>query len=161
MQHFGRWGQQTGITPEFVEHETFDAFLVFRLQQCPSAVKVGKRPTLVDVGDQQTLGIGMACHPQVDNVAAHEVDLGGRTGTLDNDHIVLCDQLIEGGGNMRPDFLAALTPWRVAQDLADLAEQNDLATGIRLGLQQQGVHAHIGLGKRCQCLKVLRTADFA
>ena len=161
LQHLGRWGQQTGVASEFVEHEAFDAFLVFRLQQCPSAVQVGKRPTLVDVGHQQTLGIGIACHPQVDDVAVHEVDLGGRACPLDHNHIVLGDQLIERGGNLRPNFLAALTPRCVAQGLADLAEQHHLAACVCLGLEEQRVHAHIGLDTGCQCLKILRTADFA
>jgi hypothetical protein len=42
-----------------------------------------------------------------------------------------------------------------------LPHQHHLAVAVGLGLEQQRVHAHIGIGPRRQRLKVLRAADLA
>jgi len=161
LQHLGRRFQQAGVTTEFVQYKALNAFLIVGRQQGPGAVQMRKGTAPVNVGDQQAAGIGMPCHAQVDDVAVHQVDLGGRACAFDHDHIVCFDQLVQCRGNLRPDFVAALVPGCLAQGLADLTEQHHLAACIGLGLEQQRVHAHIRFSPGRQRLKVLGTADFA
>ena len=47
------------------------------------------------------------------------------------------------------------------QIVAPLPEQNDLAAGVRFGLEQDRVHAHVGDAPGGECLKILCAADLA
>ena len=55
---------------------------------------------------------------------------------------------------------AALAPRQRCKRWIDLPKQHHLAAGIALGLEQQGVHAHIGLHPCSKRLKILRRANF-
>ncbi len=57
LQHLRAGREQTGITPEFVQHKTPDQFLLCCIEHCPRAVKVRNRPAPVNVSHQQTHGI--------------------------------------------------------------------------------------------------------
>ena len=74
MQHLRRGGEQCGVTPELVQHKTGDERTLILGQQRPGAVQVGKRAAPVNVGHQQTLGLCLARHTHVDDVAGMQVD---------------------------------------------------------------------------------------
>ena len=152
--------QQRWIATELVEHETAQTRPVLGRQQRPGAVQVGQRAAAVDVGHQQAARIGVARHAQVDHVAGHQIQLGGRAGAFDHHHVVFGAQRVQCGGDGRPHALAALAPRQRAQFAVHLPQQHHLAARVRFGLEQQRVHAHVGHGARGQGLEVLGAADF-
>ena len=161
LQHLRRGRQQAGIAAELVQHEAAQQCPVRFRHQRPSAIQVGKGAAAINIGHQQAGCLRMARHAQIDDIAAHQVDLGRRTRPLDHHHIILGAQCIKRRGNLRPDLFAASAPGHGRQLRVHLPQHYHLAARIRLGLEQQRVHAHLGLGMRCQRLEILRAADLA
>ena len=161
LQHSGPGLEQRGVAAELVEHEAADELALALVQQGPRAVQVGEGAAAVDVGHQQAARLRMLRDAQVDDVAVHQVDLGGRAGAFDHHHVVVLAQFIERAGDHGPHLRAALVPWNAGQGLVHLPQQHHLAVGVVLGLEQQRVHAHVRLGPRGQRLEVLRAADLA
>ena len=122
---------------------------------------MGKGAAAVYVGDQQAGGIAMQGHAHVDHITVRQIDLGRRARAFDHHHVVLGAQIVQGLGNHRPDAGTAPAPGHARQRLVDLAHEDDLAVGVVLGFQKQGVHAHIGHGACRQRLEVLGTADLS
>ena len=161
LQHLRARGQQRPIAAELVQHEAVDSLALAGLQQRPGTVQMREGPAAVDVGHEQAARLAMPRHPQVDDVAGAQVDLRRRAGALDHHHVVLGAQRVERAGDHRPDPLAALVPGHARQFFIHLAEQHHLAVGVAFGLEQQRIHAHVGLGPGGERLEVLRAADFA
>jgi hypothetical protein len=93
-----------------------------------------------DVGDQQDVCVGEASGLDVRQVPVVEVDLGDRSRTLGDDHVVVGGQSLVG----RPRRLAGLLPvavvvllrWEVTDRLA---VDNDLGFTAATGFQQHGI----------------------
>ena len=117
---------------------------------------MGKRAAPVDIGDKQTSGVRGHSHPHVDDIAGFEVDLGGRARAFDDDHVVLVHQLVQRLLYRWPNALTAVTPRGLGQLVVDLSQQNDLAVGVALGLEQERVHADFGDGVGSERLEILR-----
>ena len=153
--------QQRCIATEFVEHKAFDQLLLVFRQQRPGAIQVGKSAAPVNVRHQQAVRIAVFGHAHVHHITGMQIDLGRRSCSFDHHHIVFGTQLVQCLSNLRPHFQAAATPGHGAQLVVDLTKQHDLAARIGLGLEQQGVHAHIGHRACGQGLQVLGCADLA
>ena len=121
---------------------------------------MGKRPAPVNVGHQQARGVGVQRHAHVDDVAARQIDFGGRTRALNHHHIVLGHQLVQRFGNVRPDMQTAPAPRHGGELVTHLPHQHHLAVGVALGLEQQRIHTHLGLCTGGQRLKILGAANF-
>ncbi len=130
-------------------------------QQRPGAIQVGKRPAPVNVRDQQAVRLAVLGHAHVHHVAAVQVDLGGRARALNHHHIVFGTQRIQCLRNLRPHLQTAPTPRQGTEFCIRLPHQHDLAARVRLGFEQQRVHAHIRHGTCRQGLQVLGCADLA
>ena len=159
LQHLRCGSEQAGITSKLVEHKALNALLVFWGQQRPGTVQVCKSSAAVNIGHQQATGVGVPSDTQVDDVAVHQVDFCGRACAFNDNHIVFSDQLIQRCRNVWPDLFAATAPRRIAQLRAHLPQQDHLAARVSLRLEQQRVHADIGLSLRRQRLKILCAAD--
>ena len=160
-QPFGAGRQQGGIATEFVEHEPSDEALLLGRQQSPGAVEMGEGAAAVDVGDQQAARARMPRHPHVDDIAGVQVDLGRGASPFDHDEVVGGPQFVERLADVGPDPLTASAPRHGAELAVGLPQQDDLAAGIGLGLEEDGVHAHIGPHAGREGLEVLGAADFA
>ena len=72
-----------------------------------------------------------------------------------------CAKVVEAGENRGPQMLRSLAPFHAGQIVAPLPEQNDLAARVRFGLEQHGVHPHVGDASGGERLKVLCAAHLA
>ena len=153
--------EQTGVPTKAVQHEVADQRAFVGRQQLMRAEQVSGVATAVDVADEQARGLRFACGAHVGVVARVQVDLGRRAGALDHDQLVLAQQRVQRIGGKRPERLSALAPRHACQIGTHLAEHDDLARGIALGLEQHRVHAHLGLGRCRQPLKIQHAADLA
>jgi hypothetical protein len=68
--------EQRLIAAELGDREGADARALGGLEQRQRSGQRGERAAAIDVGDQQTRRVGGLCHPQVDDVAVAQVDLG-------------------------------------------------------------------------------------
>ncbi|EWS52494.1 hypothetical protein X551_04720 [Methylibium sp. T29] len=153
--------EQPRVAAEAVQHIAPQQCPLRRRQQLVRAVEVGERAATVDVAHQQAGGPRRLRGAHVDVVAGVQVDLGRRAGALDHHHVVLGHQRQQRVLRERPQPLAALAPRHGREVGTHLAQHDDLAAGVVLGLQQHRVHAHVGQHPGGQRLEVLRAADLA
>ena len=154
-------GQNTAVTPEFIDDRALDPGFFILLQQGDGTVKLGEHAAPVDVAHQQHRRVHQLGQAHVDNVLLLQVDLGGTACPLDDDDVIVGGQAVVGlqnGGNIRP--LAAVV-FHGPHIALDNAVDDDLAAHIGGGLQQDGVHAHIGSDAGGLCLHHLGAAHLA
>ena len=144
LQHLETGPQNFHIAPEFVDNQTLDMGLLLRLQQGDGAVETGKDAAPVDVTGQQHRRAYHTGHAHVDEIIFLEVDFRGTARALNDDNIVFRRQgiicLPDGGAEVV--FVGViLGGFHVAQDFT---VDNDLTAHIAGGLQEDGIHPHIG-----------------
>ena len=110
LQHLGAGRQQAGVAPELVQHEAANQRTLSGRQQLVRAVEVRKGAAAVDVAHQQHRRAGLARHAHVGDVAAVQVDLGGRARAFDHQHLVLSHQRVQGVAGRGPHQFAAAAP---------------------------------------------------
>ena len=122
---------------------------------------MGEDPATIDVGDQHHRAVHRLGEAHVGDVLGAQVDLGGGAGTLDEDHLVLLGQAMEGVQHRHPGLgLVALVVAGVhGGDGATL--DDDLGAGVRIGLEQHRIHVGVGLEAAGQGLGRLGAADLA
>ena len=160
LQHLRAGREQAGVAPELVQHEAADQRALGGRQQLVRAVEVREGATAVDVAHQQHRRAGLARHPHVGDVAAVQVDLGGRAGAFDHQHIVLGHQRVQGVARRGPHQFAAAAPRHAREFGVPLAEQDHLAAVVALGLEQDRVHPHLGHPACRHGLEILGAAHF-
>ena len=154
-------GQQAGLAPELVDHESLDRGALLRLQQFHGAHDGGEHPAPVDVGAEQDGGLGVPGNPHVHDFIGLQVDLGWAARSLHYHNVVVVAQGVQGGADRVPEL--GLQPQVVASPgrAHGAAQQHHLGGVVGLGLQQDRVHLHPGLYPRRLGLHRLSPADFA
>ena len=160
FQHGKPGAQDLHVSPELVDHQSFDPCPLLRFQQCHGAVELGEHPAPVNVPCQQHRGVHQLCQPHVDDVVCLQVDLGGAACPLNDDDVVFGSKAVVGGKDLRDQ--APLHPEIVCGGHLPphLSVYNDLTAHVAAGLQQDRVHPYIRLRPRCLCLHHLGTSHF-
>ena len=86
---------------------------------------------------------GHAREPHVDDVVFGKVDFGGAAGALDDDDVVFRER-IERLQNLRHERLLSREVVPRSEGSLRLAGHDELASVVAFGLEQDGVHAHVG-----------------
>ena len=127
----------------------------------PRSVQVRERAAAVDVRDEHDGRVGRMRGAHVGEVGGAEVGLGRAPRALEQHELVLREQAPQRLCRDRPERRRPLAPGAAAELVVDPAEEHELAAIVRLGLDEDRVHAHVGLDPRRERLQVLRDADLA
>src|SRR3989338_5869359 len=98
--------EQGEITAELVDDEGSDEIPLFRLQEFQSSNQRSEHPASVDIRRQEDRRPAVERHTHVDDVSVLEIDLSGTAGSLDQDYIVLCRELLQRLGDDRSQPLS-------------------------------------------------------
>ena len=104
----------------------------------------GENPAPVDVGHQQDCGPGLLGHPEVDQVVLLQIQLHGAAGPLQNDELMLAAEAAEALHHQagEPRFVPVIFLGR--EVAVDLAVDDHLGAHLAAGLEQYGIHVHVG-----------------
>ena len=132
------------IPPEFVDNQALDPRLLVRLQQLHRAVEGGEHAPPVDVAAQEHRGVGPSGHAHVHNVVLPQVDLRRAARPLDDDDVVLRRQGLVGRHHLGDEALAVAEVLSRRHGAPGHAVDDHLRAHMAGGLEQDGVHPHVG-----------------
>ena len=136
--------QDGHVPPELVDDGPLDPGPLVGLQKGHGAIELGKDAAPVDVPHQEHGGVGQLRHAHVHDVVLLEVDLRGAARALQHDDVEFLLQAAVGLHDVGDEFQLALIVVLGPDVAQHLAVDDDLAAHVGGGLQQDGVHAHIG-----------------
>ena len=160
LETFRRRREQGRIAAKLVEDEPANQSLLVGRQQRPGAVEMGEGAAAVDVGYQHDGRFGLPGDAHVGQVGVAEVDLGRAPCPFEQDELVLGKQRVQRLADRRPEA-AAPPPGKRAQRRIRAPEHDDLALVVAFRLDEDGVHADVGLDACGEGLQVLRGTDLA
>ena len=160
FQHGKARAQNFHVAAEFIDDEALNAGPLLRLQQLHRAVQLGEDAAPVDIARQQDRRIHQLCQAHVDDIVDLEVDLRRAARPLDDDHVHLPGKAVVGGQNIGNEFFFVAEVIRRLHLAPHLAMDDDLAAHVAAGLEEDGVHPHIGLDACGLSLHHLGAAHF-
>ena len=161
LQHLEPRGEDAAVAPKLVDDGTLDTGSLFWLEKGNRAIKLGKDTAAVDIADEQHRRVNQLRQTHIDEIALLEVDFGGAARTLDHDDVIFRSQTLIGRHDGREQLALAGIVVHGAQIAQDAAVHDNLAAGIGGGLEQDGVHAHVGCNPRRLGLDNLGAAHLA
>ena len=137
-------GKQPQIAAETVDDEPGHAPAKSVGKAFQGAHQLGEDSPPVDVADQDDRCVGITGHGQVDDVMIQQVDFGTGTGALHHHQVVSGPQAVEGGVGRgdQPGLFPVVIHGRLVSD--GLAQQHHLRAHVAGGLEQDGIHVHVG-----------------
>jgi|GEM_PF-4728302 len=151
--------EQRNIAAEAVDDEALYARLLARLEHCECAVEVREHAALVDVGDDDDIGVGSLGESHVGEVVLAQVDLGRAARAFDQDAVVPGLQSVEGGEDGRHQFWLVRVVGAGVERAGGAAVDDHLGPGVGLGLEQHRVHVGVGVETAGLGLHRLRATD--
>jgi hypothetical protein len=153
--------EQANVAAEFVDDESGDARTLVRLEELHRPNERREDAASIDVSHEEHGRIGNLRDEHVHEVAILEIDLRRAARPLDDDQVVARTEPRERA----TDHVAQLRLAGVVFDRAEapdrLAENDDLRSGVALGLQQDRVHVDRGDDPGGLGLDGLRAPDLA
>ena len=153
--------EQGGVAVGPVEHEAGHVRALIDIKEKPRAVKVGERASPLDVGDDENPGPCSLRCSHVGDVPVVQIRLGRTSGSLYQEHVVLGCEFDHGPLNLGPCAIGSKVPRKTADLCVPFPKNHDFTPAATLRLDQNRIHAHIGLDTRCERLHVLSCADLA
>ncbi len=137
--------QQTQVTAEFIDDEPLDPFPFGNTQELQSPDQRSKDSPLVNIPHQQHGSADGLCDSHVGEVPFAQVDFCRASSSFDHDHRVPPGQSpVTFQDRCQCLFLEVmiLTGIHVAEDFP---LNDDLRPDIRVGLEKDGIHIHMGV----------------
>ena len=156
-----RGSQQAGITAKFIQNKSGNPVALIRLQQKQRAGQRRKGPAAVNIRRQQHPCAGVGGHAHIHNVMGLQVDFRRTARPFQHHHVHFGGKAVIGGGHSLPRARFVTEIFRHAHLPHGAAHDDDLRSGIRIGLEQHGVHAHVRRAAGGGGLQGLRAAYFA
>ena len=153
--------QKRLVAAELVDDKAPDPGTLALIQQHHRAVQLGKDPAAVDIPREQHRRIHQLCQAHVHDVVFTQIDLRRAARSLDHDHVVLFGKAFIGRQDFRDQLLPVRKIVRRRHLRAHPAVDDDLASDIAGGFEQDRIHAHIRLDARGLGLHGLGTPDLA
>ena len=111
----------------------------------PCTEKGGVEAAPVDVPDEQHRCPSVIGHAHVDQIVALEVDLAGAARAFKNDDVAFGREAVIRVGDGGPEFPLFPEIFEDVHMSQGLPEDDDLRSRIRVRLEQNGIHARIGV----------------
>ena len=137
--------EEAYIAAEFIDEQAFDPLFFVRFEEGHRAVELREHAAPVDVARQQDRRVHEFREAHVDEVVLFEVDLRGAPCPFDDDDVVLFRQRLIRLEDGRDEFRFERIVFRRRHVLQHFSVHDDLAPGVRAGLQEDRVHADVRL----------------
>ena len=133
------------VAAEFIDDSAFDTCSLVLIQQSYGPIELREHAAAVDISHQQHGSVHQLRQPHVDDVFVFKVDLCRTARAFDDDDIVFGGQRFVGLHDVGHKLTLALVVFHGLHIADRPAHDHHLRAHVRRRLQQDGVHADVGL----------------
>ena len=160
LQHGKAGAEDLHVPTEFIDDKALDAGTLVGFQQLHGAVELGEDAAAVDVARQQHRRVHQLRQPHVHDVVGLQVDLRRAPGPFDHDDVHGFGKAVVGREDVRDEGSLHFKVGGGGHLAPHFAVYDDLTAHVAAGLEQDGVHPHVGLDARRLGLYHLCPAHF-